>query len=138
MSKRCISKFVLHLRLADPELDALFLEVHLLFELRTLGLLLSHKLLVVIFVLLEAELLFFFGGEVDFFFALDVLVGLPCGVDDLAAHEVLLFHFFKQPIHFFSVEQLVDHSLVVRHVPVDEIETSRDYLQLVHDLLQLE
>ena len=79
-----------------------------------------------------------FGGEVDFFFALDVLVGLPRGVYDLAADEVLLLHLLKQPIHFFRVEQLVDHSLVVRHVPVDEIEAARDDLQLIHDLLELE
>lgn len=113
MSKRCISKLVLYLCFADPELDALFLEIHLLFELRPLGLLLSHELLVVVFVLLEAKLLFFFGGEVDFLFSLDVLVGLPCGVDDLAVHEVLLFHFLKQLVDFFRVEQLVDHSFVV-------------------------
>jgi len=113
VSKRCISKFVFNMCLADLEFDALFLEVQLPLELCTLGLLLGHKLLVAILVVLQSKLLFFLGGEVDFLLAFDFLVGLPCGVDDLAVHKILFLHFFKQLVHFFSVKQLVDHSLVV-------------------------
>jgi hypothetical protein len=77
---------MLDIRLAYLELQALFLQVELFLELFSLGLLLGHKLLVVILILAKGEFLLLAGLQVHLFLALDVAVCLPGRVDDLAAH----------------------------------------------------
>lgn len=71
------------------------------------------------------------------FLALDVAVGLPRRVYDLAAHQVLLLHLFHELVYLLGVEQLFNCLLVVRNVAVDEVQTAGNDLQLVHYLLQL-
>ena len=68
-------------------------------------------------------------------FALDVAVGLPCRINDLAAHQVLLLHFFHGLVYLLGVEQLFNCLLVVRNVAVDEVQAASNDLQLVHYLL---
>ena len=77
---------MLDVRLADLELEPLFLEVELLLELPALGLLLGHKLLVIILILAQGKLLLLAGLEVHFLLSLDVAVRLPRRAHDLAAH----------------------------------------------------
>lgn len=49
---------MLDLSLSNLEINALFLEVQLLFELKTLGFLFSHELFILIFIILQSKLMF--------------------------------------------------------------------------------
>ena len=77
---------MLDIRLAYLELQALFLQVELFLELSSLGLLLGHKLLIVILILAKGEFLLLAGLKVHLFLAFNVAVCLPGRVNDLAAH----------------------------------------------------
>jgi hypothetical protein len=65
-----------------------------------------------------------FGGQLVL--ALDVAMGLPGRVVDLAGHELLFLHFIQDGIDLLRVHEFVNGLFVFRDAAVDEVQAFGD------------